>query len=70
MFQRLRLVEGGVNRCSRQIHRISLLAIPAGLRPVPDAATLKNPPTVHFATMTGAFAGAGRLRLPYRSPLF
>ena len=31
LFQRLRLVEGGVNRCSRQIHRISLLAIPAGL---------------------------------------
>ncbi len=41
-----------------------------GLRPVPDAATLKNPPTVHFATMTGAFAGAGRPRLPYRTPLF
>ncbi|EOH4912935.1 hypothetical protein ACM7JH_07905 [Pseudomonas aeruginosa] len=31
MLQRLRLVEGGVNRCSRQIARISLLAIPAGL---------------------------------------
>lgn len=35
-----------MNRCSRQIHRISLLAIPAGLLalgcwPVPDAATLK-----------------------------
>ncbi|HCL3682158.1 TPA: hypothetical protein N2B23_003182 [Pseudomonas aeruginosa] len=31
LLQRLRLVEGGVNRCSRQIARISLLAIPAGL---------------------------------------
>ncbi|HCL3963467.1 TPA: hypothetical protein N2B65_001087 [Pseudomonas aeruginosa] len=31
LFQRLRLVEGGVNRYSRQIARISLLAIPAGL---------------------------------------
>ncbi|HHM6590716.1 TPA: hypothetical protein ACRNME_005581 [Pseudomonas aeruginosa] len=31
MFQRLRLVEDGVNRYSRQIARISLLAIPAGL---------------------------------------
>ncbi|MCS8154687.1 hypothetical protein N0480_17810 [Pseudomonas aeruginosa] len=31
LFQRLPLVEGGVNRYSRQIARISLLAIPAGL---------------------------------------
>ncbi|MGU0688852.1 hypothetical protein [Pseudomonas aeruginosa] len=31
MLQRLRLVKGGVNRCSRQIARLSLLAIPAGL---------------------------------------